>query len=76
VEGKGGVKGIGASQKRARTDNEIEGDGVDGAPQLEPHETGAVEDEGGVEGIGALQKHARMDDELISPSRGIVTKVN
>jgi hypothetical protein len=41
---------------------ESKGDGIGGALQLEPHETGAVEDQGGVKGIGALRKHARTDD--------------
>jgi hypothetical protein len=43
-------------------DDESKGDGVGGATQLEPHETGAVDSEGGVKGDGALRKRARMDD--------------
>jgi hypothetical protein len=43
VEVEGGVRGIGALQKHARMDNESKGDGIGGAPKLEPHETGAVE---------------------------------
>jgi hypothetical protein len=62
VEGRDEVKGIGALQKHARTDDESKGDGVSGAPQLELHETGAVESKGGVKGIRALQKCAKMDD--------------
>jgi hypothetical protein len=57
-----GVEGFRASQKHARTDDESKGDGITGAPQLEPRETGAVNSEGWVKSIGAPQKHVRIDD--------------
>jgi hypothetical protein len=64
---------VGACAARAA---ESKGDGIGGALQLEPHEMGAVEGQGGVKGIVALQKCARTDNLLMSPSRGVVTKVN
>ncbi len=53
-----------------------DGDGVAEEPQLEPHAMGPVEREGGVEGDGASQKCTRTDNKVMSPSRGVVTKVN
>jgi hypothetical protein len=41
---------------------ESKGDGIGGAPQLEPHAMGAVEGKCGDKGNGASRKHARMDD--------------
>jgi hypothetical protein len=41
---------VGACDARAA---ESKGDGVGGAPQLEPHEMGAVEGKGGVKGVRA-----------------------
>jgi hypothetical protein len=40
---------------------ENKGEGVGGAPLLEPHVTDAVEGERGVEGNGAPQKRVRSD---------------
>ena len=41
---------------------ESKGDGVGGAPQLEPCATGPVKGEGGVEGNESSRKHARTDN--------------
>jgi hypothetical protein len=46
---------------RAARAAESKGDGVGGAPQLEPRATGPVEGKCGVEGDGASQKHTRTD---------------
>jgi hypothetical protein len=50
---------VGACAARAA---ESKGDGIGGAPPLEPRATGAVEGECGVKGNGALRKRARTDD--------------
>jgi hypothetical protein len=47
---------------RAARPAESKGDGIGGAPQLEPHATGHVEGMGGVEGDGAMQKCTRTDN--------------
>jgi hypothetical protein len=50
---------VGACAARAA---ESEGDGIGGAPQLEPRATSPVEGKGGVKGNGALQKRTRKDN--------------
>ncbi len=61
--GEGGEVGntaiVGACAARAA---ESKGDGVGGAPQLEPLATGAVEGKCGVKGNGALRKRMRTED--------------
>jgi hypothetical protein len=54
------------------TTPESKGDGIGGAPPLEPRVMDAVEGKGGDEGNEVPQKCMRMDDKLMSPSRGLV----